>query len=93
MVRFKKQDGSFQEVHPNKVEAFKKAFPNAVQEVSEEEVKTTTVAPGATAVEVEASSGESNLDPGSLDLSKMNLPKPLNDKIEPNTPAQIKIEK
>ena len=92
MVRFKKQDGSFQEVHPNKVEAFKKAFPNAVQEVSEEEVKTTTVAPGATAVEVEASSGESNLDPGSLDLSKMNLPKPLNDKIEPNTPAQIKIE-
>ena len=54
--------------------------------------KTTAVAPGATAVEGEASNGESNLDPGSLDLSKMNIPKPLKDKIEPSTPAQIKIE-
>jgi hypothetical protein len=31
-------------------------------------------------------------DPGSLDLSKMNIPKPLKDKIEPSTPAQIKID-
>ena len=32
----------------------------------------------------------SKSDPGSLDLSKMNIPKPLKDKIEPSTPAQIK---
>jgi hypothetical protein len=88
MVRFKKQDGSFQEVHPNKVEAFKKAFPNAVQEVSEEEVKTTTVAPGATAVEVEASSGESNLDPGSLDLPE--VPKQFGNELEGVTLDEIR---
>ena len=42
--------------------------------------KTTAVAPDATAVEVEASNGESNLDPGSLDLPE--VPKQFGNELE-----------
>ena len=44
--------------------------------------KTTAVAPDATAVEVEASNGESNLDPGSLDLQNIKDPKVKKSKIK-----------